>query len=139
MLAMKRLYFILFIALAFSCKKKEEPAPVSKSAPLVIEFTGSSSDVITATVYLTPYLQNSEYFYTDTSTSISYTITKPDFKGGQKITAGSINYLANGDFKNGGTYTLKVTYNGQVLANESFTNSSNDHTTGVNVDLPFIE
>jgi hypothetical protein len=98
---MKNLYLLLFVVL-FACKGKEEPKPESKTASLVIEYTGSYSSPICARIYITPHLQNSEYFYTDTATSISKTVTKPNYKGGQSISVGAANYLANGQFKDGG-------------------------------------
>jgi hypothetical protein len=133
---MKNLYFLLFILL-IGCKDKEEAPPESKTAPLVVEFTGNHSVPIYSYVFITPHLQNSEYFYTDTAMSVAKTVNKPSYKGGQSVQFGATTrYASNGDLVGGGTYTLKVYYNSQKIVDKTITSG---HTVAQTVDLPFIE
>jgi hypothetical protein len=133
---MKNLYFLLFILL-ISCKK-EETKPESKTAPLVVEFTATDpNDHIYSLVYITPYLENSESYTTDTALSVSKTINKPSFKGGRSVQFGASTRLASsGDFVIGGNFTLKVYFNGQKIVDKTETSG---HSVSQTVDLPFIE
>jgi hypothetical protein len=131
---MKNLYLLLFVLL-FACKEKEVK-PESKSAPLLIEFTANYSSPIYCNLFLSPLGDNSEYFTTDTSNNVVYAIDKPQFKGGRTINFGSTAHFSTGQTMVYGNYSIKVTYNGQVLANQNFINNSG---VSVNVALPTIE
>lgn len=129
---MKKLIIpFILITILFSCKKEDEK-PVSKSAPLRIEFTGQDSGPIYSSIALNLLPSN---VITDTSTSISYTFNE-SVQGNQTIVFSSIAYLPDGNRATYGTYDIAITYNGVQLCNKHFTNN-----TGVNctVDLPFIE
>jgi hypothetical protein len=134
---MKNLYLLIFVLL-LSCKEKEDPKPESKTAPLIIEFSASKTSPIYSTIFISPEKENSEYFYTDTSTTVTYTVNKPNYKGGRTIQFGGTTRLAsNGDLVSGGTFTLKATYNGKVITDQTI--NSSIHTISATVVLPFIE
>jgi hypothetical protein len=132
---MKNLYFILFILL-IGCKEKDPPKPESKTAPLLIEFTADAGGPIYCNLFLSPIGENSEYFTSDTTNPVSYIVDKPQFKGGRSINFGlSSAYYSSGPIVFSGSYTIKITYNNQILANKNFSGTSG---VSVTVDLPFI-
>ncbi len=129
---MKNIIFLLLIVISFSCKK-EDPKPISKSAPLLIEFTGNDSSPIYCKLncsVITPGNRS-----TDTANTVTYTINQ-DIRGDQSMIFSSIGYDQTGYKLVYGSYDVKVTYNGQVLFEHHFTNNSG---VGCTVKLPFVQ
>jgi hypothetical protein len=130
---MKNLVIIILVAIsAFSCKKEDEK-PVSKSAPLKVEFSASAPSPIYCKLSLNCVVGGT--YTTPTSSSIAYDINVP-VQGGQTMIFSSIGYDPSGNRLTYGTYDIKVTYNGVEMADKHFTNN-----TGVNctLELPFIK
>lgn len=136
---MKKL-LIIVIALSFSCNKKEQtPIPVSKLAPLIIEYTVQYSAPIYCEFFFSPHISPNEKYTTSTSTSLSYSINKPSYQGNSNITIWSWSYNADGSYAQtsgtGGTCHMKVTFNNIVLKDTIYNRLYN---TSTNVYLPFI-
>jgi hypothetical protein len=135
---MKRLIPLFFVILLFSCKKEDEK-PESKSAPLLIEFTGTYGEPVYYKLYFSEPHQSSDYYTTNTGDPITYTIDKGSFKGGTNITVGVRGYKPDGAVADGHfpskPFKLKVTYNSQVLKEETYYDVDG---SAIRVDLPFI-
>lgn len=137
---MKNVLFLLLVIGIFSCKK-DNPQPVSKTAPLLIEMTGNyAGEDIYCKVYLSEVSLGSEKYTTNSGTSITYTLNKPSFSGSTRIQFGSTSYRVSDDLPTNGSgsginFTIKVTFNGQVLTTQTF---NKGHGIYVDVNLPFV-
>jgi hypothetical protein len=136
---MKKLIPLFFVILLFSCKKEDEK-PESKSAPLLIEFTGTYDEPVYYKIWFSEPHQSSDWYTTATGTTIAYNIDKGNFKGGTSVNVGVTGYKLDGSKAttsfSAKPFKLKVTYNSQILSEKTFADCDG---IAVYVDLPFIK
>lgn len=136
---MKNIYFLFVFAIFFiSCKKdkEEDPQPVSKDGVLEIEYTAtlgsggySEISLVNKTTYELP-----RTYTTPTNTTANYT-TSVSLKGNQKFEIIIHTYRTSGATSFTGNYTIKASFDGTELLNESYSNSNGSYSK--EITLPF--
>jgi hypothetical protein len=122
---MKNAIFLFISILVVSCKKHEDAKPEFKYGVLSIDYTGSESSPIKSELYLNLETNgpSSKYYYPASGTSVSFHLDTL-VRSGQKISFGAHTTYPGGGAAMYATHTIKLTFNNQAIAEQSFPNSN---------------